>query len=101
MRTTPASALLLLVALAAPACDSLPKGQPELRPQTLVLTVTGMTDPATSPARVEAALEAVAGVESATVAYDARTVTVVVLGRCETQELVQALRKQGFGAAAH
>jgi copper chaperone CopZ len=90
--------LALLLGPAAAAC--LAKGQPELLPATLVLTVTGMTDPVSSPPRVEAALESVEGVESATVAYGARTVTVVYLGRCDPEALVSALRRQGFGAAA-
>ena len=99
-----ALARLLRAAFAASAglalAAGLAKGEPEPRRQEIVLTITGMTCAETCPARVESALESVVGVESASVAYDTRTVRVVYLGRIEPEALVAALRKQGFGAAA-
>lgn len=67
-------------------------------PRELVLAIAGMTSPASCPARVEAALESVAGVGDATVDYGARTATVVLLEPVDPGLLVAALQRQGYGA---
>ena len=97
-RTALVAPVALLASLAA--CN-LPKGEPEPLRQTVVLTITGMTSAERSPPLVEDALESVTGVESARVDFAARTATVVYLGRFESEELLEALRERGFGAAAH
>lgn len=90
---------IVLTGLASSACE-LPR-HPEPVPETLVFTVFGMTSAEGSVPRVEAALENVEGVASATVDYPTRTVVVHCRGHLAPELLVAALRKQGFGAAAH
>ncbi len=90
---------VVLACLGVAACE-LPRHS-EPVPETLVFTVFGMTSAEGCPPRVEAALESVVGVDSATVEYATRTVTVHCRGHLEPELLVAALRKQGYGAAAH
>jgi copper chaperone CopZ len=77
------------------ACRASGPAAPAVR--TVVLSIGGMTCAVDCPPRVEAALESVAGVQSATVDYDARTATVLVSGELATGALISALQKQGFG----
>jgi len=91
MKHLPACLLGLLLL----ACQS--TGDAAQRPRSVVLSIGGMTCAVNCPPRVEAALESVAGVDSATVDYDARTATVVVQGEIDPGALISALQKQGFG----
>ena len=88
-------ALALLLGLLLLACQSTRAAG--LQAHTVVLSIGGMTCAVNCPPRVEAALESVGGVESATVDYDARTATVVGQGALDTAALISALQKQGFG----
>lgn len=90
MKKLSASLLLLL----ACACRSTAGATAE---RSLVLSIGGMTCAVNCPPRVEAALESVAGVASATVDYDTRTATVVLADEVEPAALISALQKQGFG----
>jgi Cu+-exporting ATPase len=88
-------ALALLLGLLLVACRSTSGGAGAER--TLVLSIGGMTCAVNCPPRVEAALESVPGVATATVDYDARTATVVAAREVEPGALISALQKQGFG----
>jgi copper chaperone CopZ len=95
------AALVLALAvgsLGSVACQA-PAATPEVRIETVTLAITGMTCAVNCPPRVRAALESVAGVESATVDYDTRTASVQMRSGTDPSALVAAVRKQGFGAA--
>jgi len=89
------SAPALLLGLLLLSCRASGPAAPEVR--TVVLSIGGMTCAVNCPPRVEAALESVAGVQEATIDYDARTATVLVQGEVEPGALISALQKQGFG----
>lgn len=69
----------------------------EVRDEQIVLRITGMTCAVLCPPRVQAALQSVEGVRSATIDYDAKTATVMCSSTCKPETLVAALQKQGFG----
>ena len=69
----------------------------EVRDEQIVLRITGMTCAVLCPPKVQAALESVEGVRSATIDYDTKTATVLCSGACTSETLVAALQKQGFG----
>jgi Cu+-exporting ATPase len=93
-------ACLLVLSLALASCGALPKREREPVPEVVVLEVLGMTSRETCPPRVEAALESVEGVASASVEFATRTATIHCRGPLEPERLIAALRKQGYGAAA-
>lgn len=69
----------------------------EVREERIQLRITGMTCAVLCPPKVQAALQSVEGVRSATVDYDTKTATVVCTSDCKPETLVAALQKQGFG----
>lgn len=69
----------------------------EVREEKIVLRITGMTCAVLCPPKVQAALQSVEGVRSATVDYDTKTATVVCASTCTPETLVAALQRQGFG----
>lgn len=93
------SLCLLLGSGLSGACASAGERTLEVRSSTLVLTITGMTCAVNCPARVQAALASVEGVEAATVDYDTRTATVHGRADLDPALLVAAVQKQGFGAS--
>jgi len=72
-------------------------GAAEVREERIQLRITGMTCAVLCPPKVQAALQSVEGVRSATVDYDTKTATVVCASTCKPETLVAALQKQGFG----
>lgn len=90
---------LLLVLALPPALGGCSAPRPaEVESRTLHFSISGMTCASDCPARVRSALEAVPGVDSATVDYDMRSATVRCSGGTTVESLVSALLVQGFGA---
>jgi copper chaperone CopZ len=79
------------------ACQSVSTA-PAVEQRTLTLAITGMTCALNCPPRVKAALESVAGVESATIDYDARRAVVRCSASTGLEALLAAVHRQGFGA---
>ena len=91
---------LLVLALSFAAVWSVSCHAPpvaELRDERIQLRITGMTCAVLCPPKVQAALQSVEGVRSASVDYDAKTATVLCSSACKPETLVAALQKQGFG----
>jgi len=90
--------LLAPVAVSSQACrGAAPAERIELH--TLTLSITGMTCALNCPPRVKAALESVPGVVVAAIDYDARRALVRCPRGTDPEELILAVRRQGFGAA--
>lgn len=95
---TPLPLLLLAFASSPVAAGCTAPQTAEVRTSTLVFSITGMTCAVNCPAKVQAALASVEGVESAEVDYDTRTATVRARAGLDPELLTAAVRKQGFGA---
>lgn len=70
----------------------------ETTEETVTLTVTGMSNPVTSPQIVQSALRSVPGVESTDVDYSAKTVRVWCNENCDVDAMIAAIERAGFGA---